>query len=151
MSVVATMHQAREAEAFYRRWGPDVFAFCRLFLGDEAKAEALVPIAFLSFYRESSALPVEGEVPTRLVGHAFQAMQPCGPVSTPAPPTTALEKCVLELDCRQRAAFILRSVLGMSWPGIASAMSSSVEETRQTWLKGMLKVRELLPRDFFDR
>ena len=39
----------------------------------------------------------------------------------------------------------------MSWTGIASAMSSSVEETRQTWLKGMLRVRELLPRDFFDR
>jgi DNA-directed RNA polymerase specialized sigma24 family protein len=151
MSVVAGMHQAREVEAFYKRWGPDVFVFCRLFLGDEAKAEAPTSSAFLAFYRKSGSLLTTGEVPPGLVGSAFHAMQPCPPEPSPPSQGGGLEKCVLSLDCQQRAAFIMRSVLGMTWPGVASALSLPMEEVRQLWLKGMLRLRELLPRDFFER
>jgi len=77
MSAAVNAHDLREVEAFYQRWGPDVFAFCRLFLGDEEQAEIVCSKAFLTFYRESTRLPVTGEIPSRLVGLAYQAMQPC--------------------------------------------------------------------------
>lgn len=63
----------------------------------------------------------------------------------------SLESCILRLDCRYRSVFIMRNVLGMSWPGLASAMGSAVDEVRQIWLEGMFRMRELLPRDFFNR
>ncbi len=151
MSVAANVHDLREVEAFYKRWGPDVFVFCRLFLGDVRQAETVSVKAFLEFYRQSSELPTTGEVPSQLVGFAFQAMQSCqaGPVASSQ--NSSLEDCILQLDCRQRAVFIARNVLGMAWPGIASATNFTLEEVRKYWLSGMLRVRELLPRDFFER
>ncbi len=151
MSVVAGTHHLPEVEAFYRRWELDVFVFCRLFLGNEVEAETLASRAFLNFYRESGSLPTTGEIPPRLVGSAFHVTQPCQPERSPTSQGGGLEKCILWLDCKQRAVFIMRNVLGMTWAGIASAMSLSVEEVRQLWLKGMLRVRELLPEDFFKR
>jgi len=41
MSIAVNAHKLRKAEAFYKRWWPDVFAFCRLFLGDEKRAEVV--------------------------------------------------------------------------------------------------------------
>jgi hypothetical protein len=151
MSVAANVHDLREVEAFYKRWGPDVFVFCRLFLGDEPQAETVSSKAFLGFYRESSELPLTGEVPPRLVGSALQAMQPCRDGTASSPQSGSLEKCILHLDCKQRSVFIARNVLGMTWSGIAIATNFPLEEVRQFWLSGMLQVRELLPRDFFER
>src|SRR5581483_762243 len=149
MSVAVNVHDLHEAEAFYKRWGPDVFVFCRLFLGDKQQAEALSSKTFLEFYRQSDKLSVTDEVPSRLIGLAFQAVQPCleGPQSSKDGGT--FESCILRLDCRQRAVFIMRNVMGMSWPGVAAATCLSAEDVRQAWLKGMLTVRDLLPRDFF--
>jgi DNA-directed RNA polymerase specialized sigma24 family protein len=151
MSVAVNVHDLHEAEAFYKRWGPDLFAFGRLFLGDEQQAEVVSSKAFVEFYRESSELPVAGEVPSRLVGSAFRAMQPCRAEPHSSKDGATLESCILRLDCRQRAVFIMRNVLRMSWPGVATATSLSVEDVRHAWLKGMLAVRDLLPRDFFER
>lgn len=148
MSVTANVRDLREVEAFYKRWGPDVFVFCRRFLGDVRQAEAMASKAFLDFYRQSSELPTTGEVPPRLVGFAFQAMQPCQVGPTTPPQNGSLEDCILQLDCRQKAVFLARNVLGMSWPGIASATDLPLEEVRKFWLNGMLRVRELLPRGF---
>ena len=151
MSAIDNVHDAREIEDFYQRWGPDVFIFCRLFLGDEREAERIASRAFLAFYRHETALSVTGEVPSMLVGLAFKEMQPCQPdlISTFEP--DPLRRSILSLDCRQRAVFIMRNVLAMSWAGVANATHWSVEEVRQYWTKGMLRVRELLPRDFFER
>lgn len=151
MSVTANIHDLCEIEAFYKRWGPDVFVFCRLFLGDVRQAEAVSSKAFLDFYRQSSGLPTTGEIPARLVGFAFRAMQPCQNGPTAPPQNGSLEDCILQLDCRQRSVFISRNVLGMTWPGIATATDFPLEEVRKFWLSGMLRVRELLPRDFFER
>src|SRR5437773_8205536 len=49
----------------------------RLFLGDEKRAEVVSSKTFLSFYRESTRLPVADGIPSRLVGLAYSAMQPC--------------------------------------------------------------------------
>jgi DNA-directed RNA polymerase specialized sigma24 family protein len=151
MSVAVSVHDLHETEAFYKRWGPDVFVFCRLFLGDEQLAEAASSKAFVEFYRQSGDLSVAGEVPSRLIGLAFQAMQPCREGPRLDKDNGTLENCILRLSCRQRAVFIMRNVMGMSWPGVAAATSLSAEDARQAWLRGMLTVRDLLPRDFFDR
>ena len=151
MSSAANVHDLRDVEAFYKRWGADVLVFCRLFLGNDLEAETASSKAFLEFYRESSELPITGEIPSRLVGFAFEAMQPCraGPHSNMK--DRSLANCILRLDCVHRAVFIMRNVLAMSWPGLASATGSSVDDMRKVWLMGMRSVRELLPRDFFDR
>jgi DNA-directed RNA polymerase specialized sigma24 family protein len=78
-------------------------------------------------------------------------MQPCRSERSPASQNSALAKGILWLDCKQRAAFIMRNVLGMTWTGVAGAMNLPVEEARRLWLMGMLRLRELLPRDFFER
>ena len=151
MSAAANAHDLREVEAFYKRWGPDVFTFCRLFLGDERRAETVCGKAFLDFCRESGQLLTTGEIPWPLVGLAYQAMQPCRPAPSASKQERTLEKCILRLDCRERAVFIMRNVLRMTWPNVASASSSSMEEVRESWLRGMLNVRDLLPRAFFSR
>ena len=39
---------------------------------------------------------------------------------------------------------------GIAWDTTARATELSVEEVRQHWVAGMLRVRELLPREFFE-
>lgn len=151
MSAAANTHDLREVEAFYKRWGPAVFDFCRLFLGDRRRAETVCGKAFLDFYRESGQLLTTGEIPWPLVLLAYQAMQPCRPGPSASTQERTLENCILRLDCRERAVFIMRNVLGMTWSNVASASNSSTEQVQEFWLRGMLKVRNLLPRDFFNR
>jgi len=52
------------------------------------------------------------------------------------------------LDWEQRAVFIMRNVLGMSWEAISNATKQPIDAVRQNWLRGMVRVRES-PRDFF--
>lgn len=150
MSATLIAHDARRVEAFYRRWSSDVFVFCRLFLGDEREAERMLSRAFLDFYRESPALPLADGLPAHLIGFAYRAMQPSRPVSAQSF-GGSLEECLAYLDSSQRAVFIARNVLGMAWPSVAVATGLVIEEVKKLWLTGMLKVRDLLPRDFFDR
>ncbi len=151
MLSAAEPRELREVRDFFRRWSPSVFTFCRLFLGEATEAERTTSKAFSVFYRESTALDITGEVPPRLVGLALHELQPCRIAPVLNSETVTLESCILALDCRERAAFITRNVLGMSWPGIATVMNLSEEEVRKLWLKGMLKLRELLPHEFFGR
>lgn len=148
MSATLITHDARRIEAFYQRWSSNIFIFCRLFLGDKKEAERIVSRTFLAFYRDASELPLAGGIPVRLIGFAYQVMQPCR--SGPARPFGgALEDCLAHLDCRERAAFIARNVLSMAWPDVATAIGVSVKEAQKLWLTGMLRVRDLVPRDFF--
>ncbi len=105
----------------------------RLFLGDEKRAEVVSSKAFLSFYRESTRLPVADGIPSRLVGLAYSAMQPCRAERSVRTNDPSLENCILLLDCRQRAVFIMRNVLRMSWPTVAGASGSSVEDAKESW------------------
>ena len=150
MSATLIAHDARHVEAFYQRWSSDVFVFCRLFLGDEREAERMTSRAFLAFYRDSSELPLTEGVPARLIGFAYQAMQPYQPVSAHTF-GGSLEDCLAQLDHGQRAVFIARNVLGMNWASVATATGLVLDEVKELWLAGMLRVRELLPRDFFSR
>ena len=106
MFVAVNAHDLREVEAFYKRWGPDVFVFCRLFLGDEPEAETASAKAFLEFCRESSELAVAGEIPYRLVSLAYRGMQPCHASPSATPKDGRVESCILCLECKQRAVFI---------------------------------------------
>lgn len=101
--------------------------------GDEKRAEVVSSKAFLSFYRESTRLPVADGIPSRLVGLAYSAMQPCRAERSVRTNDPSLENCILLLDCRQRAVFIMRNVLRMSWPTVAGASGSSVEDAKESW------------------
>jgi DNA-directed RNA polymerase specialized sigma24 family protein len=151
MSVAANTHDLTSVEAFYKRWGPDLFVFCRLFLGDKEQAEKMSANAFVDYCRESSELPVTGEVPHRLLNRAFRAMQPCRGTQPAQRTCDRLEDCIPHLDCNQRVVFIMRNVLGMDWKAISGAAELSLEQVRQFWLTAMLRVRELLPRKFFEK
>ncbi|MBS1852829.1 MAG: hypothetical protein JST79_18140 [Acidobacteria bacterium] len=151
MSVAVRTHRVREMQAFYKRWSPDVLTFCRLFLGNEPTAELLTSEAFAKFYRTSSVFPTTGEMPPELIGAAFHAVQPCSPERRRQPQQSVLENRIVALDCAEKAAFIMRNVLGMTWAGVANAMKVSLQEAKEFWLRGMFTVRDLLPREFFDR
>src|SRR2546429_3244998 len=63
-----------------------------------------------------------------ILGLAYSAMQPCRAERSVRTNDPSLENCILLLDCRQRAVFITPNVLRMSWPTVAGASGSSVEE-----------------------
>ena len=149
MSVMTSAHEPRELEDFYKRWSCEVYRFCRLFLGDAAEAERILPQAFAAFYRQTELLPMGGKVRARLFALALQAMQASRSGLEKAPGISALESCILRLECKQRAVFIARSVFGMEWPEAASLTESTIHDARRSWLQAMLRLQELLPRDFF--
>lgn len=150
MSALTNVHELHGAEQFYQRWSGDVFALCRLFLGDDYQAEKVMLRTFLAFYHEARELRVDGELSPDLVRIALREM-PCTTGARREGPGAQFENCILALQCQQRAVFILRNVLRMGWPVIVQAINLPLEQIRELWLKGMLTVRELLPRDFFER
>src|SRR5436190_20051924 len=87
----------------------------------------------LEFLSGSTRLPVADGIPSRLVGLAYSAMQPCRAERSVRTNDPSLENCILLLDCRQRAVFIMRNVLRMSWPTVAGASGSSVEDAKESW------------------
>ena len=149
MSVAANTHDLTSVEAFYKRWGPDVFVFCRLFLGDKEQAEKVSANVFVDYCRESSELPVSGDIPGRLVNRAYRAMPPCRGTQPAQRKCDRLEDCIPHLDCNERVVFILRNVLGLDWEATSRASELSAEQVRQFWLTGMLRMRELLRVGFF--
>ena len=151
MSGTANAHEVHSVEKFYERWGSDLFAFCRLFLGDILQAESTCGTAFLAFYRSSARLEVEGEIPAPLVRLAVQQMNGRRAQVNFMRDPDVLESCILSLRCEPRAVFIMRNVLGMSWTGVATAMGVPIDEVHELWTEGMMRVRELLPRDFCGR
>jgi len=47
--------------------------------------------------------------------------------------------------------FILRSMLGMSDSSVASATGLPMERLRGLWRRSLFNLREILPREFFER
>jgi DNA-directed RNA polymerase specialized sigma24 family protein len=108
-----------------------VFSFCRLFLGNRTDAEAICAEAFAEFCRKYSELPIAGAIPWQLIHYAYTALQPLPGASSTAPSAPALEDCILSLNYQQRAVFIMRNVLGMSWDAISKAAEQPIDDVRQ--------------------
>lgn len=139
----------KEIRDFYRRWSRLLFAFCRLFLGDEQDGEEATRQAFLAYFRQG--LPVVSDrLPVDLLRCALDAVRDkCALVDPRNATDGTLEHAILLLPCEQRAVFILRNALNVDAASVAVVTGLASEQIGQLWIRSMLAVRELLPRDFF--
>lgn len=139
----------KEFRDFYQRWSWPLFAFCRLFLGDEESGEAAAQEAFLAYFRQGLPLACD-QLPAPLLRCALEKVKDkCALVDPRKTANGTLEHAVLLLPCEQRAVFILRNVLRVDVASVAVATGLAWEQVRRLWIQSMLGVRELLPRDFF--
>ncbi len=143
--------EAREFNVFYERWNTSVFRFCCLFLGCQDLASECTCEAFSDYLREKSVLQTS-TLPPRLMGLALAAVKRrAANISQANRSGQSLPEKVLCIPCDQRAVFILRSVLGMSDSSVALATSLPVQRVRGLWLQSLFRLRELLPRKFFQK
>ncbi len=139
----------KQVRDFYRQWSRPVFAFCRLFLGEEKDGEEAAREAFLAYFRQGLSLALD-QLPVQLLRCALDAVRDkCASVEQRKATNGTLEHAILLLPCEQRAVFILRNVLCLDAAAVAVVTRLPSEQVRQLWIQSMLAVRELLPRDFF--
>lgn len=139
----------KQVRDFYRRWNKQVFAFCRLFLGDEERGQKAAREAFLAYVRQR--LPLASDrLPMDLLRCALGVVRDLCALADPQKAAhETLEHAILLLPCEQRAVFILRNVLNVDTVAVAVVTRLPVEQVRRLWMESMLAVREMLPRDFF--
>jgi len=139
----------RQVRDFYQRWSRPVFAFCRLFLGDEEGGEAATREAFLAYVRQGLPL-VSDQLPVHLLRCALEAVKDkCALVEQRKAKNGTLEHTILLLPSEQRAVFIFRTVLHVDTASVAFVTGLPTEQVRQLWIQSVLAVRELMPREFF--
>jgi DNA-directed RNA polymerase specialized sigma24 family protein len=139
----------KQVRDFYRRWNKQVFAFCRLFLGDEERGQKAAREAFLAYFRQRLSLASD-QLPMDLFRCALGVVRDqCALADPHKAADETLEHAILLLPCEQRAVFILRNVLNVDTVAVADVTRLPVEQVRRLWMESMLAIRELLPRDFF--
>jgi DNA-directed RNA polymerase specialized sigma24 family protein len=138
---------AHEVEEFCSRWKKDVFAFCRMFLGDGAAAEDAASDAFTAFYRERE-LSMTQEIPPRLLGLALHATEKYRNGSSQSLQSASrLESAIQQLPRLERAVVIMRNLLHMEWRALAVASGLSRAEAHKVWMRGIFQLNDLLQKD----
>ena len=138
-----------EVQAFHERWGGFVLRFCRLFLGDDARAEEAAIKVFLSYLRADNSLE-QDRIPVALLRTAVKAVRErCTVNSARKADDQSLPGAILALPCEQRMVFILRFALQLDTATVASVAGVFEESVRKMSFQALLKIRELLPRKFF--
>ncbi|HJT69343.1 MAG TPA: sigma factor-like helix-turn-helix DNA-binding protein [Terriglobales bacterium] len=129
-------------------WKQDVFAFCRMFLGNGPAAEEAACQAFVTFYRGRGTSPVDDGIRSSLIRSAFQASErvAMGKLSTDSG-TSPLERAMQELPQIERAIVIMRNILHMDWKQMASATELSSEGVHEAWKHGFVRLNALLHTD----
>ncbi len=139
----------REVQDFRDRWSAQIFAFCRVFLGNQERAQESTVEAFLVYLRQGLA-PDETRLPNLLLQCAVEAVRDkCSCRDPRTARAENLESAILSLPCDQRIVFILRSVLRMDSVSVTVATGLAREQVRELWVSSLLRIRELLPEDFF--
>jgi len=138
---------AHEVEEFCARWKKDVFAFCRVFLGDGAAAEDAASDAFRAFYRERELAMTE-KIPPRLLGLALQATEKYRNGSSQSLQSASrLESAIQRLPRLERAVVIMRNLLHMEWGALGVATDLSRAEAHKVWMRGIVQLNDLLQKD----
>ena len=146
-----TFSEAHEVKAFYDRWNASVFRFCYLFLGNKDLASECTREAFLNYLREKPVFPTSA-LPPRLMSFALAAVRRGSTLDSRASrPNQICPENVLCIPSDQRTVFIMRSMLGMSDSSVASATGLPMERLRGLWRRSLFNLREILPREFFER
>lgn len=143
---VFLLRNEEDVQAFYVRWVAPVLCLCRLFVGDEARAQQATIEAFLAYLRAEGAL--DGvRIPTVLLSAAVHAIR-CKHVMRRIRTTDdqPLANAILALPSEERMIFILRYVLRLNPSTISSVTGVSEEAVRKMSFQSLLKIRELLPR-----
>ncbi len=137
-----------EREECCNRWKKDVFALCRLLLGDGATAEEVTCEALVTFCRGREVGMSDREIPPRLVGLAFRATEKYGNGSAqPLQVASRLESAIQRLPRLERAVVIMRNLLRMDWEPMALATDLSRTQVHEVWTRGIVQLNELLQRD----
>lgn len=142
------LRNEEEVQAFYVRWVGSVLCLCRLFVGDETRAQQATIEAFLAYLRAEGALDGD-RIPTALLRTAVQAVRnQCMVESARKTDDQLLANAILALPCEQRMVFILRYVLQMDTATVASVAAVTEGTVRKRSFQALLRIRELLPRTF---
>ena len=143
------MRMEKQTQKFYGTWSPGVLAFCCLLLGEGSDAEGSAVEAFQAYL--SRGLDLEFvQLPTLLFLFALEAAKRSAaatPVVTSG--VRRLQDGVALLPWKERAVFSLRSVMSLDDMTISEIVEIPIREVRRIWMNSLVRLRELLPRDFF--
>ena len=139
---------AHELEDFCNRWKKDVFAFCRMLLGDGAAAEEVTCAAFVAFYRESGLQMSDRKIPPRLLGLALRATEKYRDgCSQRSPSASRLEDAIQCLPRLEQAVVVMRNLLHMEWASLALVADLSPAQAHEAWRRGIFQLNDLLQGD----
>lgn len=136
------IHDRSEARQFYDRWGPTVFRYCQLYLGDLEQAESATRETFVRFFK--GTLDLKGDkLPIGLMQLAVAATRSL--CLTPGQPsgTEGLEAVVRLLPCQQRSVFLMRGTFNLTCSEAAEITDTTVNEVNKVWLDALLSLRRV--------
>ena len=145
---MAQVIQETAIQNFYRRWGPTVFGFCSLLLGNETWAESITAGTFVTYVQRDLELDLV-TFPSELLAIAWnqsESLVRLHPQSTGH--SGKLNDAILHLPAKERAAFILRSVMAIDELEAGNILGMPLETLRKAWFRAVLELRRLLPPDF---
>ena len=131
-----------EFHDFYKRWSSQVFAFCLLVYGDRGKAEWLAEETFTLYFRgaDSVALRNRSRVPVALLRFAADlAKTHCS--QRRGAGSFGLAENLLSLPFKDRAAFILVSILRVQPSAAAVALRLRSGQLAVHWIRAALRLR----------
>lgn len=135
-----------KAKGVYMRWGPMVFRFCELFLGDSRMAEQATTEAFIRCFKSGRVVEDNG-TPVALLSCAFRVASQSSIATVEC--SEPLKAAVLRLDPMARSVFILHGAMSVQPPWIAAILGLSPEQITVLWTTALSEIRERLSEDYF--
>ena len=146
---MSLMRKEKQIQRFYRKWSPGVLAFCCLLLGEGSDAEQSAVEAFQAYL--SRGLDLEFvQLPILLFLFALEAAKrSAAATQVVTSGVRRLQDGVGLLPWKERAVFSLRSVMDLDDMTISEIVEIPIREVRRIWMNSLVRLRELLPGDFF--
>jgi hypothetical protein len=132
----------REFRECYDQWSSQVFTFCRLLCGERERAELCTEQVFMLFFQSADCIVLDSysEIPVALLRFAFEITE----IHCQEPMRAEAQsraQALLALPFRDRAVFILISVMGLRRSAAAVALGMGKEQLRRRWLDAALHLR----------
>jgi len=140
-----TMSPPRELDEFhdfYKRWSSQIFTFCLLSSGDRGEAEWLTEASFGLYFRCADFVTLHhgSQVPVALLRFASDlASAHCS--RRRGEGSCGFAQALLELPFKDRAAFILVSILRVQPSAAAVALRLRSNQLAAYWMRSALRLR----------
>ena len=131
----------------YARWGSTVLQFCEMFLGARSAAERATGEGFVLCFKSGHQVATQG-IPVALLTMAFRVARESATSATEQ--LAPLPSAILRLEATERAVFILHGAMSVQMPWVAAVVGVLPEQAKQLWGQSLIRLRELLPRHFFE-